>query len=739
MNYSKNTASKKVPSVASQHLARLFAALIDVLNFLAGIAWPIIDILFRVWLANKLLIAGLLMAHHWDVSLLLSANEYPVPWLNSKLETFLGIAAEIGAGFSLLFGFFTRLGALAVILLAIATQIYYVTLDTNLFWVALMAGYLLRGPGVISLDHLFAHGFERSPLPFATVIGQFFNKTRLLFSSIYLVALRFWIGVTLLIVSYKAMMPAKNMDIFAAFFPVHSAQLIFSYSAFFFGVLFILGFVTRLISVLSFILVCFAYHALLGVVDPIYWMMTFAIFFVFGPGAFSLDRVIFAFLKRYYPQLSGRPAFSLDNLPRVVIVGAGFGGIACAKALRHVPVRVSLIDKNNYHLFQPLLYQVATGNLSPSDIAIPIRSIFSDQFNTQVLLGEVTAIDKGKQTLTVSDEQIPYDYLVIATGAEHSYFGKDNWANFAPGLKQIDDATSVLSKIVTTFERAELTQDEEKRKRLLNFVIVGGGPTGVELAGAIAELACFGLQKDYRQFNPALTNIILVQAGPRILPTFSETTSKKALQSLEKIGVKVLLNSKVEEIDDEGVLINGKKTYSKTVLWAAGVSASPAAKWLQVAADPAGRVKVTDDLSVPNYPNIFVIGDTAFSTTWNGKPVPGLAPAAKQQGKYIARVIAQKVYQKSKPSDFKYKHLGALATIGRKSAVAEFNYIKMDGAPAWWFWGFIHVTFLIGARNRSRVIFNWLWSYFTFRANNLLITNSSSEVHGHVKKIQSDR
>lgn len=707
-----------------QNLARLFAAIVDVINFLGKIAWPLIDIAFRLWMANKLLIAGILMAHHWDTSVLLAAHEYTIPWLDPKVEAFLGIFAEIAGGFSLFFGLLTRLGALSVLILALATQFYYVTLDTNLFWIVLMAGYVLRGPGPISLDHALEHGLERSPIPFATMLGRFFDTTRAWFSMGYLLGLRLWLGLTLLILS-SSNMPLKNESLLFSWFPLHSAALIFTYGILFLAWLYIFGIAMRLAAILGFILICFAFHPVSIIVSPIYWMMTMAIFFVSGAGTLSLDQFILIALKRRYPQLSGKPAFTLANLPHVVIVGAGFGGIACAKALYHVPVRVSLIDRNNYHLFQPLLYQVATGSLSPADIAISVRSIFSEQFNAQVLLGEVDAIDKDKKIVIAGNMQIPYDYLVIATGATHSYFGKDEWAPYAPGLKQIEDATSVRSKLVETFELAEVATDEEERRRLLNFIIVGGGPTGVELTGAIAELARYGIEKDFRHFDPALANIFLIQAAPRILPTFSEATSINAQESLEKMGVNVLLNSRVEKIDDEGVIVNGKRIYSKSVLWAAGVTASPAAAWLGVEADPAGRVKVNDDLSIPGYPTIFVIGDTALSAAWKGKPVPGLAPAAKQEGKYVAKVITQMIYRKNKSRAFNYSHLGSLATIGRKSAVAEFNYVKFKGAPAWWFWGFVHVSFLVGARNRLSVMLNWAWSYFTFRANNLLITKST--------------
>lgn len=712
-----------------QHImARRCANIVRILNFLGLFAWPIIEFSFRFIIANQLLTAGILMAHDWNTSVLLATQEYPVPWLNPELAAFLGILAEVGGSISLLLGLFTRLGALAVLILGLAAQLYYVTLDVNLFWIALMAGYVLRGPGPISLDHLLKHGLNRSPIPFATITTNFFDSTRLTFSGIYLLGLRIWLGLTFLLVSYKDFMSLNQVNFFESWFPIHSATLIFPHFAILISLLFFLGFSTRLLSLFVFILICLVFIPISIVVNPCYWMMAMGIFFGFGPGPFSIDYLILSLLKQRYPQFSDKPAFSLENLPRVVIVGAGFGGITCAKALRDIPVKISLIDRRNYHLFQPLLYQVATGGLSPADIAVPIRAIFKDQFNVEVLLGEVNAIDKENRMLHTQNSQISYDYLVIATGATHSYFGKDHWAPFAPGLKQIEDAISVRSKLVETFELAEIAVDENERKYLLTFVIIGGGPTGVELAGAIAELSRYGMEKNYRHFDPASAEIILIQSAPRIIPTYSEVISRSAQQSLEKMGVKILLNSRVEQVDEDGVIVNGQKIYTKSVLWAAGVTASPAAKWLDVDADQAGRVKVKQDLSIPNHANIFAIGDTASTFSWNGKPAPGIAQAAKQAGTHVAKIISQIIYNEPPIKEFKYKHLGMIATIGRKSAVAEFNYIKLRGAIAWWFWVFADIFFLVGARNRSSVILNWVWSYFTYRANNLLITQRPSEL-----------
>jgi NADH dehydrogenase/putative oxidoreductase len=328
--------------------------------------------------------------------------------------------------------------------------------------------------------------------------------------------------------------------------------------------------------------------------------------------------------------------------------------------------------------------------------------------------------------VALQDQRIAYDYLVLATGAAHSYFGRDEWAPYAPGLKRVEDATEVRRRLLIAFEKAEATEDPTERQGLLTFLIVGAGPTGVELAGAIAELARWGMEKDFRRFDPAQARIILVQAGPRVLPSFPEELSETGRRSLERLGVEVLVNSRVEAIDDEGAIVNGRRIASRTVLWAAGVVASPAARWLGVEADSAGRVKVGPDLAVPGAPDVFVVGDTAASNAWNGNPVPGLAPAAKQAGAYVARLIRARVEGRSDPGPFVYRHLGGLATIGRKAAVVDFGRVKLRGALAWWFWGAIHVGFLVDLRSRLSVMFDWFWAYLTYRSGTRLITGGQA-------------
>lgn len=408
--------------------------------------------------------------------------------------------------------------------------------------------------------------------------------------------------------------------------------------------------------------------------------------------------------------------------PRVVIVGAGFGGLSAARALERVPVEVTLIDKRNYHLFQPLLYQVATAGLSPADIASPIRAILAGQANARVLMGKVTGIDRETRHVLIGERRVPYDYLVIATGARHAYFGKDEWEPFAPGLKKIEDATDIRRRILLAFEQAETEPDPVERQRLLNFVIVGGGPTGVELAGAIAELAKVALARDFRSIDPRSARIILVQSGDRLLPVFPPHLSAAAKKSLERLGVEVRLGHPVSECSESAVRIGPEVIDTRTVIWAAGVAASPAAKWLQAEKDRADRVKVDANLNLPADPRIFVIGDTALAVDSRGNPLPGLAPVAKQQGAYVASRIAAKVTQNLDIGPFVYHHLGNLATVGRKSAVADFGFLRMKGSIAWLLWGVVHVLFLIGFRNRVAVLLDWIWAYLTFQRGSRLIT-----------------
>ena len=407
--------------------------------------------------------------------------------------------------------------------------------------------------------------------------------------------------------------------------------------------------------------------------------------------------------------------------PRVVIAGAGFGGLQAAKALAKVDVDVTLVDAYNHHCFQPLLYQVATAALSPADVAWPIRAILRAQKNVRVIMARVLAIDAPARLVHTSQIDLAYDYLILATGSTHSYFGHDDWAPFAPGLKHIADATEIRRRFLLAFERAEVAEDEAAQQRLLTFVIVGGGATGVEMAGAIAEVARRTLQHDFRRIDPRTSRIILIEAGPRLLPTFPAPLADYAARSLRGMGVEIALGRAVTGCDAEGVSLDGSRIEAATVIWAAGVVASPAAEWIGAEPDRAGRIKVNADLTVPGRPEIFAVGDTASVVAGDGRPVPGIAPAAKQMGNYVAKVIAARVRERPAPPPFAYHHLGDLATIGRKSAVVKLGVFQITGFLGWLFWSAVHIYFLIGLRNRFVVALNWLWSYMTFQRDARLI------------------
>jgi NADH:ubiquinone reductase (H+-translocating) len=411
------------------------------------------------------------------------------------------------------------------------------------------------------------------------------------------------------------------------------------------------------------------------------------------------------------------------TLPRVVIIGAGFGGLSAAKRLAKAPFEVTIVDRHNYHLFQPLLYQVATAGLSPGDIASPIRAILRRQQNARVVLAKVSGIDTRRKEVAAEGRRIPYDYLIVATGAEHAYFGHD-WAPFAPGLKTIDDATYLRRRILLAFERAETETDAHERRRLLNFVVVGGGPTGVETAGAIAELAKRALAADFRSVDPRCARIILLEAGPRLLAPFDPALSEAARRSLEQLGVEVRLGAAVTDCDCAGISVGEERLQTRTIVWAAGVKASPVATWLDAANDRAGRVRVAADLSVPGHPDIFVIGDAAAAEGPGGKPLPGIAPVAKQEGRYVANVLLARAAGKTLPA-FRYRDFGSMATIGRKHAVAQIGSFKASGLAAWLLWSVAHVYFLIGFRNRFAVVMNWCWNYVTFQRGTRLITGIS--------------
>jgi NADH:ubiquinone reductase (H+-translocating) len=410
-------------------------------------------------------------------------------------------------------------------------------------------------------------------------------------------------------------------------------------------------------------------------------------------------------------------------LHHVVIVGAGFGGLSAAQELAGAAVRITIIDQRNHHLFQPLLYQVGTAALATSEIAWPIRYLVRNREEVTTLLGVVSGVDAQNHHVMLEDGAVvSFDTLVLATGARHAYFGHDEWEPFAPGLKTLEDATSIRRRVLLSLERAERESDPQRRAALLTFVIVGGGPTGVELAGAIVELVYQNLVGEFRRIDTRKARVLLIEAGPRLLPSFAPDLSAYALRALQRLGVEVQLGSAVTDCNSSGVVVSGQPIAAEVILWAAGVRASPAAQWLKTPADNVGRVKVEADLSVVGHADIFVIGDTATVNVWNGKPAPGIAPAAKQQGIHVARTIKRRLAGDSQPRVFRYRHAGDLATIGKRSAVIDFGWCKLRGWIAWWVWGLAHIYFLIGLRNRLAVALSWLWIYMTGSRSACLIT-----------------
>jgi NADH dehydrogenase/putative oxidoreductase len=585
--------------------------------------------------------------------------------------------------------------------------------DAHLFCAALLGWYVAEGAGQFSLDRMLRKGMHFSPLPLsgrAATIGRWFDRQ---VSPAYRLALRLWLAVSLVV---PMLAPTSG--------PTAAAGMLLPFLAAIAVVALALGLATPLVA--AGLLVVSSVMAMVGAVHwaTPYGALLLALLVVYGPGRYSVDRLI--------AQFAHRPPRAAGDAPHIVIVGGGFGGMACAAGLRHEHARVTLIDRNNYHLFQPLLYQVATACLSPGDIATPIRGLFRGYRNLSVLCGSVSGVDTAAGHVMVDGQALAYDTLVLATGASHGYFGHDEWAAHAPGLKSVEDATRIRSRILDAFEQAELTDDPATRRKLLTFLIVGAGPTGVELAGAIAELARNGMAKDFRNFDPASARIVLVEAAPRVLPPFDSRMSAFARTSLEALGVEVRVDSKVEAVDANGAVVNGERIFAATVLWAAGVVASPAAVWLGTEPDRVGRIKVAPDLSVPGLPNVFAIGDTALALAWEGRPVPGLAAAAKQAGAYVASVLRARLHGHNPPLPFRYRHRGSLATIGREAAVADFGRFKLTGAAAWWLWGVVHALLLVGLRNRLTVVAGWMWSYFTYDVGVRLITGEKARRGGAV-------
>ena len=423
----------------------------------------------------------------------------------------------------------------------------------------------------------------------------------------------------------------------------------------------------------------------------------------------------------------------MAEMKRVVVIGGGFAGLWAVRKLRKAPVSITLIDRSNHHLFQPLLYQVATAGLAAPSIAAPLRHILRDQRNATVIMGEVQRIDLAARTVALNDREIPYDYLLVASGATHAYFGRDQWAQYAPGLKTLDDAFVIRRRILSAFERAETATSSAERDACLTFAVIGAGPTGAELAGTLAEIARHTLAGDFRHIDSRKARILLIEAGPRVLATFTEPLSDKARQQLARLGVEVHTGKPVTDIGDGYFVFGDQRIAARTILWAAGVAASPLGKQLGAEIDRAGRVRVSPDLSLPAHPEIFVAGDLA-SLEQDGKPVPGVAPAAKQMGAQAARNILARIAGRT-TAPFHYTDFGALATIGRHSAIAQLPNLRFSGALAWWFWLVLHVYFLIGFRSRLIVLINWAWAYFTYARGARIILGSEPEnIHGSQKE-----
>ncbi len=663
---------------------------------------PFVDLGIRLSIAPFFLHSAM----GWHDALLAGYNRYSMNWLSPGL---LGAGIEFICPILFALGLFTRAAAVPMAIFALAAHTSYQTHDANLFLAAILIGYVMFGARAISADGLITPGLSDSAVPIFPHIIYATEQFTKHVGPAYQLILRLWIGWTLL------RLPAP-----AAIFPVTTAHhLLPSSIAIPGGLLLALG-LGAPIANKALVIALVSTQMMFGTPDGFWMILLLVQIGVLGAGRWSIDDRIFDMLVEWVKPSHGTG--NTDTWPRVVIVGAGFGGIACATRLRHLPTHLTLIDRHNHHLFQPLLYQVATAGLSPADIASPIRSQFRDDPNVRVIMKTVTGINIEQQTVIMGDDVLPFDFLVLATGASHSYFGRDDWSRFAPGLKRINDATAIRAKLLSAFENAEYERDGTERDAWLTFVVVGGGPTGVEFAGAIAELARFGLQEEFRRINPASAQIFLIQSGPRILPAFHDGLSARAQHSLERLGVTVRVNSRVQEIDAEGVTIGGQRLRAKTVLWAAGVVASPTARWLGIEPDHAGRTPVDPHLRIPNHDNIFVIGDAAASSGWVGGSVPGLAPAAQQGGRYVARMIRARLEARGEPAPFVYQHKGSLATIGRKAAVADFGRVRLWGAPAWWLWGLVHVFSLATMRNRVSVIIAWIWAYLTFRSGTRLIT-----------------
>lgn len=677
---------------------------------------PIFDVFVRLTIAQTVLRSGIVKLANFDEAAALASQQYPNSWMPPHSATVAAMLIETLVPILLTLGLFTRTAAIALIVLLAASQAFYLSLDSNLFMIALLLWYVVRGAGAFSLDRVLARGIEDSALPLAPSAVRFGAMVTQHGVPLLLLAFRLWLGLTMLAAAGMAPMTADDSILPLATFAAIAPSLLLVFAA-----LAISGFAFPVFTVALF--VSLSAMKMMGEATDwtAYSLLFIATVGLNGIGAFGVDSLIGQFLQKHI-LFDHQPDRIPADWPHVVVVGGGFGGLACVLRLRKLPVRITLIDQHNYHLFQPLLYQIATAALSPADIATPIRGVFRDDANVRVVLGRVDRVDAVARRVHFGPNDTTFDYLVLATGATHSYFGREDWAAHAPGLKRIEDGVAVRGDVLGAFERAESSSDRDRIERLLTFVIVGAGPTGVELAGAIAELARHGLRGEYRNIDPASARVILVQSGGRILPAFPPDLSMRATEALDRLGVEIRLNARVTDIEADRVWIGEQVIATETVLWAAGVIASSAGKWLNSETDPAGRIKVDGQFRIAGYDRMFAIGDTATSNGWDGKPVPGLAPAAKQAGIYVSGLIRADLVGQAHFAPFRYRHQGSMATIGRKAAVVDFGWMRLHGATAWWLWGAVHIGFLVGVRNRASVLINWIWSYFTFKVGIRLIT-----------------
>jgi NADH dehydrogenase/putative oxidoreductase len=630
----------------------------------------------------------------------------------------VGVAVGALCPLLLAAGMSARPAAMAMMLQVAALRMPEETPVMDAVWAGLLLAVVVMGPGRWSVDAVVAPGLRNSALPFCQTIPALYRMITRLATPLYLLGGRLAIGGAMVA---PHLAPASFMRGMAThYLPAAPGLVGVLPGGIAIGGAALMGTGLFVRPVALALLLLAPFGSDLSAVDTRpFVILLLGVLLTSGGGGFALDRLL---AERLRPTWPIEPA---GSLPHVVIVGGGFGGVAAAAGLAQAACRVTLVDRHNYHLFQPLLYQVATAGLSPADIATPIRAMFRSQANLQVRLGDVTGVDKARREVILAHGRLAYDYLIIATGARHSYFGHPEWSAIAPGLKTIDDATAIRRRLLLAFETAETLTNAAERAAWLTFVVIGGGPTGVELAGAIAELARFGMAGEFRSIDPATAHVVLVQSGPLLLPTFPPRLSHEAARALQALGVDVRLGATAEAMENAGLMVGGTFLQARTILWAAGVMASPAASWLQAPADRAGRVVVTEDLTLPGQPDIFVVGDTAASSAWRGNPVPGLAPAAKQSGAYAARVVRTRLRGRQAPPPFRYRHFGSLATIGRKEAVAEFGRLRLSGPVAWWLWGVAHILFLVGGRNRFGVALEWLWDYLTLRRGIRLITGTA--------------